>query len=38
MLSNLQVKTRRFDNTFRNFNLIGQFNLVMLEFVQLDPI
>ena len=34
MLSNLPVKTGRFDNTFRNLiisNLIGQFNLVMVE-------
>ena len=34
MLSNLPVKTGRFDNTFRNFiisNLIGQFNLVIVE-------
>ena len=34
MLSNFPVKTRRFDNTFRNLiisNLIGQFNLFMVE-------
>ena len=33
MLSNLPVKTGRFDNTFRNLiisNLIDQFNLVMV--------
>ena len=34
MLSNLSVKTGRFDNTFRNLiisNLIGQLNLVMVK-------
>ena len=34
MLSNYRVKTRRFDNRFRNLiisKLIGQFNLVMVE-------
>ena len=38
MLSNLPVKTVRFDNTFRNLiisNLIGQFNLVMLFYFKI---